>query len=537
MKRQIPLFLFTLIVALFFASAQNIALWQHLVSILNTNIHTDSGFLFSIPVLITMLCFALFALLIWPWIYKPLLIALLLFSTLASYAMVSYGQYFNYSMIINVFETNQSEATSYLSFSLLFWLVCLFVIPTFVVAKAKVRFPASVKSLLLQKLVMLIVAIGVTGVIASLYYKDYAALVRNNSEIKALINPTNYLSASFRYAKYRLYEKDIPFQTLGTDAKDTRNTGTPNVIVLVVGETSRSINYSLNGYERNTNPRLSKENVISFQHVTSCGTATAVSVPCMFSIMTHDTYNATTARHQEGVLDVLKHAKVNVSWIDNDGGCKGVCDRIEHLSIDPKSFKEDCAHGSCYDSVLLNGLADRVKNANGDTVIVLHLIGSHGPTYFERYPPEFRVFTPTCDTADIQNCSRQQVLNTYDNTIVYTDYVLSQVIDILDKYDNSHQTAMLYLSDHGESLGEDGIYLHGLPYGIAPEEQTSVPMILWMSPSFQNGHKVDQTCLKQNAKDISYSQDNLFHTLLGMASVSTRAYQPSLDMLHQCKKL
>ncbi|MDD1780783.1 phosphoethanolamine transferase EptA [Enterovibrio sp. ZSDZ35] len=536
MKRQLSSAFFIFCIALFFASVQNTALWQHLWQILTASQHFDIAFLATIPVLILALCFAIFTLLVWPIIYKPIVIALLACSTLATYAMVSYGQYFNYGMIVNIFETNSSEATSYLSVSVFLWLLFLFFIPSVFVLLTKVRFPSTFRGLLAQKLVMLIVSVAVVGAIASVYYKDYASLVRNNSEIKALINPTNYLSASFRYAKYRLYEKNIPFKTIGTDAKDMNTSGAPNVIVLVVGETSRAMNYSLNGYDRDTNPHLSKQGVVSFQHVTSCGTATAVSVPCMFSIMTHDSYNATTARHQEGVLDVLKHANVDVSWIDNDGGCKGVCDRVEHMNIDASAFPKSCSNGTCYDDVLLNGLADRVRNAKQDTVIILHLMGSHGPTYFERYPPEFRIFTPSCDTADIQNCSRQEVLNTYDNTIVYTDYILSQVIDILKGADQSHQTAMLYLSDHGESLGEDGIYLHGLPYGIAPKEQKSVPMILWMSPLFKEDHKVDLTCLEQNAKENQYSQDNLFHTLLGMASVSTKVYQPSLDMLYHCEK-
>nr|WP_269808829.1 phosphoethanolamine--lipid A transferase [Enterovibrio nigricans] len=466
MKRHLHFIIFTLTTALFFASAQNIALWQHLGQILSADATPDIGFIITIPVLIFALCLAIFTLLLWPLIYKPILITLLLFSSLATYTMVSYGQYFNYGMIVNIFETNQSEASSYLSISVAIWLLFLFLIPSIFVLLVNVRFPSSFRRLLLQKFIMIFVALSLVGAIASVYYKDYASLVRNNSEIKALINPTNYLSASFRYAKYRLYEKNIPFTSIGVDAQDMNNEGAPNVIVLVVGETSRAMNYSLNGYDRNTNPHLSKEGVISFQHVTSCGTATAVSVPCMFSVMTHDTYNATTARHQEGVLDVLKHASVDVSWIDNDGGCKGVCDRVEHINIDANAFPKTCSHGTCFDSVLLNGLAERVRNAKQDTVIVLHLIGSHGPTYFERYPPEFGVFTPSCDTADIQNCTRQEVLNTYDNTILYTDYVLSQIIDILRSADTAHQTAMLYLSDHGESLGEDGIYLHACRMGL-----------------------------------------------------------------------
>ncbi|WP_394211394.1 phosphoethanolamine transferase EptA [Enterovibrio calviensis] len=536
MKRQISYLTFTLAIAVFFASFQNAGLWQRLLALLSQSTPIDWGFVISIPVLVTAICYALFTLLVWPHIYKAIISIIIAFSTLATYAMVSYGQYFNYGMIVNVFETNQSEATSYLSISLLLWLLLLCVLPVFVIMLTKVTFPNQFRRLLWQKCIALVVTLVVAGGVGGLYYKDYASLVRNHSEIKALINPTNYLSASFRYAKYRLYEKNLPFVSLGEDAKDTNASKRPNVVVLVVGETSRAMNYSLNGYSRNTNPLLSRDNVISFQHVASCGTATAVSLPCMFSVLTHDNYNATTARHQEGLLDVLKHAGIDVSWTDNDGGCKGVCDRIEHLTITPDNHPDACKNETCYDSVLLKGLPNKIKEAKQDTLIVLHLMGSHGPTYYKRYPIGFRTFTPTCDTAEIQDCSHEEITNTYDNTIVYTDYVLSQVIDMLRNDDAHHDTAMLYLSDHGESLGEDGIYLHGLPYSIAPEEQRKVPLIVWMSPSYQKDHGVNRQCLEKNAQTLSYSQDNLFHTLLGMMSVSTALYQPDLDIFAHCEQ-
>ncbi|WP_434362126.1 phosphoethanolamine transferase EptA [Parasalinivibrio latis] len=535
MKRRISQLNFTLIVALFFATIQNAGLWKHLFDILSQSQPIDWGFVASIPVFITVLCFTLFTLLVWPVVYKVIVPVLIALSTLATYAMVTYGQYFNYDMIVNIFETNQSEATSYLSVSLALWVLGLIILPVIAVLTVKVEFPKSLPKLLLQKVIAIVAALVVAGGVAALYYKDYASLVRNHSEIKSLINPTNYLSASFRYAKYSLYEKNLPFKSLGTDAKDNNHGTKPNVVVLVVGETSRGMNYSLNGYNRDTNPRLSKENVISFQKVTSCGTATAVSVPCMFSVLSHDNYNAITAKHQEGLLDVLKHAGIDVSWKDNDGGCKGVCDRVEHVTIDPSKYPQQCEDGTCYDSVLLEGLKEKVHNAKRDTVIVLHLIGSHGPTYYKRYPKEFQVFKPTCDTAEIQDCTQQALVNTYDNTVVYTDYILSRVIGVLKDNDIQHNTALLYLSDHGESLGESGIYLHGLPYDIAPVEQKTVPLIMWMSPSYMEHHKINRQCIVKNAKNVEYSQDNLFHTLLGMMSVTTQVYQPGMDILAGCE--
>ncbi|WP_240478325.1 phosphoethanolamine transferase EptA [Photobacterium aquae] len=540
MKHRISHLAFVLVVSFFFASFQNWALWQHLTTILAQADNLSWGFLLSIPLLITALCVALFTLLLWPVVYKPLAAVLIVLSTLATYAMVNYGQYFNYGMIVNIFETNQSEAASYLSPSVLLWFGALALLPLVWLVAVKVRFPSSAIRLIGQKLAMLLAVVVVVGAVAGLYYKDYASLVRNHSEIKALINPTNYLSASFRYAKYRLYEQNLPFKVLGTDARDTHTMaiaegGKPDVVVLVVGETSRAMNYSLNGYPRQTNPRLSQEDVVSFRHVASCGTATAVSLPCMFSDMTHDSYNATAARHEEGVLDILKHAGVDISWKDNDGGCKGVCDRVEHMEISPKSDPTLCHDGTCYDAVLLDGLAEKIANAKQDTLIVLHLIGSHGPTYYRRYPEQFKVFTPTCDTSEIQDCSREALLNTYDNTIVYTDYVLSQVVALLKQNDTEHETAMLYLSDHGESLGEDGVYLHGLPYGIAPREQKRVPLILWLSPAYQQSHGIDRQCLQAKAQQDKVSQDNLFHTLLGMMAVQTHVYQPGLDILASCE--
>ncbi len=253
MKRRISHINFTLLVAVFFASAQNAGLWTHLFDILSQSQPIDWGFVASIPLFISVLCFTLFTLLVWPVVYKIIVPLLITLSTLATFAMVTYGQYFNYDMIVNIFETNQSEATSYLSFSLALWVLALVVLPIIAVLSVKVEFPKSLRRLLFQKVISIVCALAVAGGVAALYYKDYASLVRNHGEVKSLINPTNYLSATFRYAKYSLYEKNLPFTELGTDAKDNNKSKKPNVVVLVVGETSRGMNYSLNGYSRVTN--------------------------------------------------------------------------------------------------------------------------------------------------------------------------------------------------------------------------------------------------------------------------------------------
>ncbi|OBU13859.1 phosphoethanolamine transferase EptA [Photobacterium aquimaris] len=535
MKFRLTSTSYILLVAVFFAAIQNIALWKHLSELFAENTTNDGVFIATIPLFIIAALNIIFNLLLWPWLQRPLVAMLIFISSLVTYAMYSYGVYFDYGMIVNVFETNPAEAGSYFSIAGVVWIVVIAIIPIAILWRIKVVYRSVVKEII-ARCISILISVLVIVVIAAGYYKDYASLVRNHSEIKALINPTNYISATFRYAKYQLIEAKMPFTQLGVDAKDSHQADKHNVVVMVVGEASRSMNYSLNGYDRDTNPELAKRNVISFLNVKSCGTATAVSLPCMFSVMTKASYNAIAARHQDTAMDILQRAGIDVDWKDNDSGCKGVCDRVKHIVINADSDPKLCHDGTCYDEVLLKNLQAQIDDAKQDTLIVLHIIGSHGPTYNDRYPAKFKVFKPTCNTSNLQECSREQVTNTYDNTILYTDHILSSVIDMLKSDDHNANTAMIYMADHGESLGEDGVYLHGLPYAIAPKEQTTVPLILWLSPAYQQSQHINRQCLQREAAAGGYSQDNLFHTLLGMMDVKTKVYDPKLDIFSQCQQ-
>lgn len=237
------------------------------------------------------------------------------------------------------------------------------------------------------------------------------------------------------------------------------------------------------------------------------------------------------------MLDIIQRAGINVLWNDNDGGCKGACDRVPHQNVTALNLPDQCINGECYDEVLFHGLEEYINNLQGDGVIVLHTIGSHGPTYYNRYPPQFRKFTPTCDTNEIQTCTKEQLVNTYDNTLVYVDYIVDKAINLLKEHQDKFTTSPVYLSDHGESLGENGIYLHGLPYAIAPDSQKQVPMLLWLSEDYQKRYQVDQNCLQKQAQTQHYSQDNLFSTLLGLTGVETKYYRAADDILQTCRRV
>jgi len=329
-----------------------------------------------------------------------------------------------------------------------------------------------------------------------------------------------------------------PFVKLGEDAQ--RNTawqthGRKSLTVLVVGESARAENFGILGYNRDTTPKLSKEDgLIAFTDVHSCGTETAVSVPCMFSNMGRKDYNASKAKNEEGLLDVLKHAGIDVIWRDNQSGCKGTCDRVTLQDVSNLKDPALCANSECRDEILLQGLQHFIDTLDKDTVLVLHQMGSHGPEYFKRYPKEFERFTPVCESNALNNCSRESIVNGYDNTLVYTDHVLSTLIDLLRSNQSKVDTAMLYLSDHGESLGEYNLFLHGTPYMLAPEQQKHVAMFAWFSDSYKQSFAVDTRCLQQS-REKPLSQDNLFHSMLGLLEVNSKVYNQDLDMFAGCR--
>ncbi|ELY3902057.1 phosphoethanolamine transferase EptA [Klebsiella aerogenes] len=462
----------------------------------------------------------------------------ILLSASAQYFIWTFGVVIDRSMIANIFDTTPAESFALLSTQMVIVLGLSGLLMVLVAWWIKVRRPASFWRGTAMRLLNIAVSALLIVLVAALFYKDYASVFRNNKELVKSLSPSNSIVAlNSWYAHNRM--DNLPLVKIGEDAKQKavmHNGARKNLTIVVLGETSRAENFSLGGYDRETNPRLKQDDVVYFPKTTSCGTATAVSVPCMFSNMPRAHYDEELAHHQEGVLDILQRAGVQVLWNDNDGGCKGACDRVPHQNVTNLNLSGECIDGECYDDVLFHNLDSYIDNLQQDGIIVLHTIGSHGPTYYNRYPAEFKKFTPTCDTNEIQSCTQQQLTNTYDNTILYVDYVVDKAIKLLQSKQDKFTTSLVYLSDHGESLGEDGVYLHGLPYSIAPDTQKHVPMLLWLSPDYQQRYGVSSQCLQQQAKTNDYSQDNLFSTLLGLLGVDSREYQAKDDLLTPCRE-
>ena len=469
-------------------------------------------------------------------IFKPVVIALLLLSSMTAYFMSQYGIVIDASMVQNVVETDVREAGELFSWKLVQSFLLLGVVPSWLVWRLPVRYGSLRREVLVNAGLLAASLLLATGLLF-LLFKTLAPAVREHRELRFMLTPTNVFQATNGYLKQKWATPTV-VAPLGTDAAKGRlwaavGDGPRSVTVIVVGETARAMNFSLNGYGRDTNPRLAQERtLVNFNNVSSCGTATAVSVPCVFSDLTREGYSEDKARSKEGLLDVLQHAGLEVIWRDNNSGCKGVCDRVRFEDMSqPVAGNPLCNTEECYDERLLEGLPDLIRNASKDLVIVLHQKGSHGPAYWKRYPAEFNKFGPVCQTNELEQCSRESITAAYDNTILYTDYFLYKTINVLKSA--GVPASMLYFSDHGESLGEKNMYLHGAPYIFAPDEQRKVPMMLWMSDSFSQRFHVDRSCLAARSSQ-AFSHDNVFHSTLGMLNVNTAVYNPKLDLFHAC---
>lgn len=541
MKRiSLPWYVVFYIVVIYFSTVLNQQILTHFYTILSQSEGVSFLFLITPPLVLISFLTIVFLFFSFKYIFKAVMVFLIITGAQVGYFATKYGIIFDYDMMINIFSTNLAEAKGYITFESILLSVIYGFLPAAFLCYIKIRWPQSFFKAVWQRLLVFGIAAVTLIVIAVPYYQNYASIGRNNSILRKEISPYNYVYYGYKALKQMYFPTKIEFDEYGQSAFIDNPEERPELFVVVIGETARAQNFKHNGYARDTTPYTDNiENFIKFAPVQSCGTATAVSVPCMFSRQNREDYDEVKAQNSSNLTDLLKYAGYDVYWYDNDSGCKGVCKRINNVLIsnsDP-NLKDKCSSDGCYDEVLLPILKERLQiqaQNKQDSVIFLHIIGSHGPTYFLRVPKDKKVFFPTCERGDIENCSREEIVNAYDNTLVYTDYILSEVIKILEPYQQNFGTGLFYISDHGESLGEMGLYLHGTPYSIAPDEQKYVPMMAYFSNSFIEDHNMDLNCLENESK-LSFSQDNFFHSILGILDVNTSFYNEKQDLFLKCR--
>ncbi len=512
-------------VAALVAIFSNVAFFAGVVSVYGLSLRS-APFIASLFCYVTSLFILILSALCHRALVKPILIVFLLLSSVIAYFTNAYGTIFDYRMIANILETNSSEAGDLFSLSLLLYALLLGVLPSVAVYVVPIR-QLSLKAETGSRLKLVGGAATALAGIWIAFGGHYAALVREHSDVLARVNPSYALFSAAKLAvRSARATTNHPHVVVGPDAKIPPADRDRELVIMVVGETARADHWSLNGYSRMTNPMLAQQDVINFPNFWACGTSTSISVPCMFSRLGRAGVESGKAKYEDNALDILSRAGVSILWRDNNSDSKGVALRVAYENFRTPQTNPVCDE-ECRDEGMLHGLEKYIDAQKGDILIVLHQMGNHGPAYYKRYPKAFERFTPVCKTNDLGSCTSEEINNAYDNVILYTDHFLTKVIELLKKYDDRFETAMLYASDHGESLGEYGIYLHGMPYAIAPAAQKHVPAVVWLGQHMKHDLKLNDIGERRLRR---WSHDNIFSTLLGLFEIETDAYDPGKDL-------
>ncbi|MEA9355985.1 phosphoethanolamine--lipid A transferase [Bacteriovorax sp. PP10] len=539
MKLKITQFKLTLLISILFTLFYNFTFFKKTLAIYPLTLH-NAFFLASLVIILTTATNLIFTLLLLIMnsvlrlfkikvIYKRFFLVIFFLAMAAAYVMDSYGVVIDDTMLLNIVRTDAKESLDLITYKLLFYTIFLLIMPTILIYKTKIE-EQSFKEDVIIRLKTLSISLILVFVMLVANGKFYASFFREQKPLRYYTNPTYWIYSMGKFGSSLFKNPNKVLQALARESVISAHDLDRDLVILVVGETARRDRFSLNGHKNETNPLLKKEDAISFTNVTSCGTSTAISVPCMFSHFGRTKFSADEANSTENLLDVLSHTKdVSILWRDNNSDSKGVASRVQYEDYKSAATNSIC-DPECRDEGMLVGLQDYIdKTKEKDILIVLHQMGNHGPAYYKRYPKKFEIFTPVCQTSELEKCTNEEIGNAYDNAILYTDFFLSKVISLLKDNSVKFSTSMFYISDHGESLGENGIYLHGLPYMMAPDVQKEVAMIMWFGGKM--AIETDYVSLKK-ILNAPYSHDNVFHTVLGMMEVESSAYKPELDILH-----
>ncbi len=498
---------------------------------------TSVSELITFGLFLFFLMMALFSIFAFKHIQKPALIFLFLSASIAMYFSNTLNVYFDVDMIANIFETDYREATELIVKPLFVSILLFGILPTLMIYILDIQY-LTLKKQTFQNTALVFISLSAAVLVALPHYASHSSFVRsNNIALRGSILPSSYIQSTYSYAKKQWHFADEHQVRLSLDDAPVKNERwssfkKPLALVVIVGETARADSFSLQNNAADS--YLKQDNLIYFSNFSSCGTSTVVSVPCMFMPVNKSEYSRNLQYKYENILDLSVKSGFNTSWFDNLNGCKGLCQIIGEVrpnaSDNPKFYHDD----QFYDEVLVEKLASSISKVKGDQLRILHQMGSHGPAYYKRIPKAFIKHEPACLTEDFSQCSQEAIKNTYSDTVAYTEYVISKAISELEKLKETHDTALIYVSDHGESTGEMGLYLHGIPWMLAPEEQTHIPALMWFSDSYIQSRHLNTDCLEAS-RDELYSHDNISHTILSVLDIETSVYQPSLDLLSPCR--
>jgi len=536
---SLHIWLFNALFAVLLAGPYNFPLWRYMLHIYP--LQSDGSVLFLGLVFAVLAGFFYIVATIFSLVRgeKTLAIVITLANAVVLYFMNRFSVVIDATMIENVLQTDAAETRELITIGFVIYFILLGVVPAAIIYKIRVVCPQNTKGVL-KNFLTILVPLTMIGFIAATHFQSFASLVRNHREIRYYVVPNNYINSIYKTATMHMAvnaQKSIPLVEVSKDRSgyhDQKNT----LFVLVIGEAARAESFSLNGYQQKTSPLLMDKDIFNFTNTYSCGTSTAVSLPCMLSPWGRKDFDNSKKGDPNNLFQLVSRAGFKGIWVDNNSGCKGLCANLPTMnSLDLlKQYGTEGQSREAFDMAMLQAMDDMMADADGDIFVVLHQKGSHGPAYYLRTPLSFHRFKPVCMTSELNRCSQDEIRNAYDNTILYTDYFLSSLIDKLQGLSQTYDTAMVYMSDHGESLGEKNIYLHGLPYLIAPDQQKHIPFFMWLSDGFSRQQRIEKSCL-QAKRDSNLTHDNLFHSVLDILDIDTSLKIDAMSIFDDCREL
>lgn len=431
---------------------------------------------------------------------KCLLALLFVGNAVCLYFINTYQVLVTDKMMGNVFNTQYSEASGFFSGQALLYILFLGILPAVYLFMQKTDYGKPKRFFAGAGL-----SLGLALLIAFGNMTNWPWIDRHATKLGSLLMPWSYTVNSIRFynAEKKRNRKAIPLPDarIATPGKD--------VCVLIIGESARRENFSLYGYGKPTNPLLEKDSVTALM-AEAAATYTTAGVK---AILDHKP----TKKLYEILPNYLFRNGVDVTWRTTNWGEPPVHIDKYYKAKDLQKMNPE-ADGK-YDEILLAGLKEEILSCTKDKMLViLHTSTSHGPTYNKKYPAKFEVFTPVCTTVEMAKANPKELMNAYDNTIVYTDYLVHSVIEML-KDVPQRRSCVLFVSDHGESLGEGNLYMHGVPMAVAPKEQIEIPFIVWTSD--------------KNLKirpDQKVGQYHVFHSVLSFLGIDSPVYDQEKDI-------
>ena len=508
LKRPISLFAFSCIVSIGTLLLYNIPFFNYVAQ---NNNETTSGKIFlmaSLTLLMLAVNFLMTYLAMWALrkVGRVLLAILALINATAVYFILTYHVMIDATTIENVFNTRYSEASGFFSWGLWLFIVGAGLLPALycllqpvVIGKAR------------QQAVYCGSALAVVLVMALVNVNQTLWISQHDTELGGLLQPWSYVVNTCRvvssYHDEQAEEIKLPDGTIGDHEKA--------VVVLVIGESARKANFQLYGYGRNTNPRLSRQERLKVYQATSCATyTTAGSKAILEPKNSGDLY--------ELLPNYAFRTGVDVVWRTSNWGEPPI--HIDEYVTDTDLSTQYPDADKDHDGILLAGLRERIESSQKDKVlIVLHTSTSHGPRYADKYPKEFEVFKPVAKNIEEGEKNIGMLVNAYDNTILYTDFLVDSLISTLRSLSEWH-SAMIFISDHGESLGENKVFMHGLPMKLAPKVQYEIPFLVWTSENFRR--------YKRTPEELPevLEQHYIFHSVLNLLSIQSPAYNKDFDL-------